>query len=127
MKGKTKGNKTNKRNKSNKHIIILCIDFLNNLKLFHWNTKSYALHISSDILYEELYKSVDRLVESFLQNRIPINTTISISTNPNYFLNKMKLFKKCMNEMDVSNELLSLKDDILVSLDQFEYRLTLKE
>ena len=123
-----KSNKTNKNKSKNKskRIIIICIEFLNNLKLFHWNTKSYASHVSSDILYEELSKSVDRLVESFLQDRIPIKTTIDINTNPNYFLNKMKMFKHCMNEIEVPNELLSLKDDVLVALDQFEYRLTLK-
>ena len=31
-----------------------------------------------------------------------------------------------MTEIDVPKELLSLRDEIIIALDQFEYRLTLK-
>ena len=116
-----------KTKKNNKRTIIICLSFLNNLKLFHWNTRSYAEHIASDSLYEELSKLIDTLVESFLQNRIPIKTTINICTcNNKQFIHKIKEFKHCLNEIDVSNELLSLRDEIIIALDQFEYRLTLK-
>jgi hypothetical protein len=116
-----------KTKKNNKKTIIICLEFLNNLKLFHWNTKSYAEHMASDSLYDELTKLIDTLVESFLQIRQPIKASINLTTmNHSQFLRKMKDFKKNMIELNVSSELLSLKDDILVALDQFEYRLTLK-
>jgi len=41
-------------------------------------------------------------------------------------MKEIKEFKKFMNQVKLSNELLSLRDDIVVALDQFEYRLTLK-
>lgn len=116
-----------KKNTNHKRTIIICLSFLNNLKLFHWNTHSYAEHISSDSLYEELSKLIDTLVESFLQNRIPIKTTITLCTcNTKQFIHKIQEFKKCMIEIDVPKELLSLRDEIIIALDQFEYRLTLK-
>jgi hypothetical protein len=118
-------NKTRKKGtKSN--IIIFCLDFLNNLKLFHWSTHSYSEHMASDELYITLTKKIDKLIESFLQTRIPIKTTIQINTNKSSFLKKLKKFREFMKNLDISYELLSLRDDILIAIDQFEYRLTLK-
>lgn len=117
-----------KTKKNNKRIIVNCLEFLNNLRLFHWNTKSYAQHISSDTLYSRLTYPIDKLVESFLQNRTSINTSLSLKTfNTKQFLGEIKRFKKFINDIDLTKEYLSLKDDIVIALDQFEYRLTLTE
>lgn len=118
-------NKTRKKATKSK-IVICCLDFLNNLKLFHWSTYSYSEHMASDELYITLTKKIDKLIESFLQTRIPIKTTITINTNKLSFLKKMKEFRELMKTIDVSYELLSLRDDILIAIDQFEYRLTFK-
>jgi DNA-binding ferritin-like protein len=128
IQNKSKNKSKNKNTRKNRHskLIVICLDFLNNLKLFHWNTKSYSQHMASDSLYEELTKSIDTLVESFLQERIPIQSIITLCTNPMVFMKKMKDFKIFINEVELPNELLSLRDDIVVALDQFEYRLTLK-
>ncbi len=48
-------NKTRKKGGHGK-TIITCLDFLNNLKLFHWNTHSYSEHMASDELFEDLTK-----------------------------------------------------------------------
>ena len=125
IQNKSKNKNTRKNTKNHSKIIVICLDFLNNLKLFHWNTKSYSQHMASDSLYEELTKSIDTLVESFLQQRIPIQSTITLCTNPMMFMKKLTQFKNYMNEVDLPNELLSLRDDIVVALDQFQYRLTL--
>jgi hypothetical protein len=122
---------TNKMNKTKKNInkgkiIIICLDFLNNLKLFHWTTHSYSEHMASDQLFEELTKKIDTLIESFLQTRIPIKSTIQLNTNKNAFLKKLKEFKTFLINVHLSNELFSLRDDILIDIDQFEYRLTFK-
>ena len=117
---------TNKTRKNDNSTIITCLDFLNNLKLFHWNTHSYSEHMASDQLFEELTKKIDTLIESFLQTRIPIKSTIHLNTNKNSFIKKLKHFKHFMNKVNLPNELYSLRDDILIDIDQFEYRLTLK-
>ena len=120
-------NKTNKTRKNgNSKTIITCLDFLNNLKLFHWNTHSYSEHMASDQLFEELTKKIDRLIESFLQVRIPIRATIQLNTNKTAFLKKLNQFKHFMNKVTLPNELYSLRDEIVIDIDQFEYRLTLK-
>jgi DNA-binding ferritin-like protein len=114
------------KNKEYSKIITKSLEFLNNLKLFHWNTRSYSQHMASDELFEELTKKIDTLIESFLQNRIAIKTTISLNTNPSDFLKKIKDFRMCLILADVPYELKSLVDEILIDIDQFEYRLTLK-
>jgi hypothetical protein len=116
-------NKTRKH--GNKHIIIRSLDFLNNLKLFHWNTHSYSEHMASDELFEHLVKKTDTLIESFLQTRIPIKSTIDINTDKKAFLKKLKDFKQFMQKVHLPNELYSLRDEIVIDIDQFEYRLTL--
>ena len=116
-------NKTKKGH--NKNIIIRSLDFLNNLKLFHWNTHSYSEHMASDELFEHLVKKTDTLIESFLQTRIPIKTTIHINTDKKAFLKKLKDFKDFMQKVHLPNELYSLRDEIVIDIDQFEYRLTL--
>jgi len=119
-------NKTKKnRMKNHGKTIITCLDFLNNLKLFHWNTYSYSEHMASDELFEDLTKKIDKLIESFLQVRVPIRASISLNTNKSAFLKKLKQFKQFMNNVSLPNELYSLRDEIVIDIDQFEYRLTL--
>jgi DNA-binding ferritin-like protein len=121
-----KQNKTKKiRMKNDGKTIITCLDFLNNLKLFHWNTHSYSEHMASDELFEDLTKKIDKLIESFLQVRVPIRASISLNTNKSAFLKKLKQFKQFMNNVSLPNELYSLRDEIVIDVDQFEYRLTL--
>jgi len=111
---------------SKRKTILCSLDFLNNLKLFHWNTHSYSEHMASDELFEDLVKKTDKLIESFLQNRIPINSSISLNTDKKSFLKKLNEFKQMLRTAKLPTELYSLRDDILIDVDQFEYRLTLK-
>ena len=120
-------NKNKTRKNTHGKTIITCLDFLNNLKLFHWNTNSYSEHMASDELFEDLTKKIDKLIESFLQVRVPIKATIQLNTNKMAFLKKLKQFKQFMNKVTLPNELYSLRDEIVIDIDQFEYRLTLRK
>ena len=66
--GKTKKqtnkiNKTRKNNYSRENIIILCLEMLNTVKLYHWKTMKYAEHKATDDLYGELNDKIDEFVE----------------------------------------------------------------
>ena len=117
-------NKTRKQ--SPKNVIVCSLDFLNNLKLFHWNTHSYSEHMASDHLFDDLVKKTDTLIEALLQTRIPIKTFIPLNTDKKVFLKKLKEYKQFMQKVNLPNELYSLRDEIVIDIDQFEYRLTLK-
>ena len=47
-------------------IVKFFIEILNNVKLYHWRTKSYAQHKATDELYEKLNKDIDSFVEVML-------------------------------------------------------------
>lgn len=123
---RNKNSRSNKKGNHNKikSLIECSLDFLNNLKLFHWNTHSYPEHMASDELFEDLVKKTDTLVESLLQIRVPIKTSITLNTDKKSFMNKLNSFKKMMKTVSLPEELYSLRDDILIDIDQFEYRLT---
>ena len=53
----------------------------------------------------ELKEKGYTLIESFLQTRIPIKTTIDINTDKKAFLKKLKDFKQFMQKVHLPNEL----------------------
>jgi len=40
--------------------------FQNELKLYHWRTKSYARHRATDKLTEDMLELIDRFIESYM-------------------------------------------------------------
>lgn len=108
------------------------------IKLYHWNTHSYAAHKSTDELYESLNKHMDRFMEilfgktgkrlSFknISLEIPSISTKKeiekymteckgylVDLNDNIFLHKMSNF-----------DLFTIRDEILGDLNQFLYLLS---
>ncbi len=54
--GPSPGNKTGR-------MAAFLLDFRNNLKAYHWQTKSYARHKTTD----ELIQKLDALIDSFIE------------------------------------------------------------
>ena len=79
-------------------IVITFVEFLNVVKMYHWNTRSYSEHKATDELYEVLGKNIDKFVEIMLgDKRLPtLKTKITIvNTNRVEFMavvNKFKIF-----------------------------------
>ena len=44
-------------------LICLFLEFLNNLKVYHWKTTSYARHKASDDCFQKLQPLIDQFVE----------------------------------------------------------------
>uniref|UniRef100_A0A6C0H6N0 Uncharacterized protein n=1 Tax=viral metagenome TaxID=1070528 RepID=A0A6C0H6N0_9ZZZZ len=131
MKSKTKKNKLSPEN-----IIVFFLNMLNTVKLYHWKTKSFAQHKSTDQLYSELNENIDKFVEVLLgitQKRANLLNTKYIPLNdyPSLFLFKKKIdsyiyFLKQMNSISLfhNTDLLNIRDEILGNLNQFKYLLT---
>ncbi len=66
------GKKTRRVNSSptNKYtqqqIVIMFLQMLNTVKLYHWKTSSYAQHKATDELYTNLNANIDTFVETML-------------------------------------------------------------
>jgi hypothetical protein len=115
-------NKTRKNN--NKSIVIQLLKFSNLLKLFHWNTTSYSLHISSDQFFIAVSLNIDKLVEILLRdNRLPyFQSSISIGVcNNKIFFSKLSQFKSLIISLKKVSSLSNICDDIINDVDHFTY------
>lgn len=136
-----KMNKTRKNNYSRENIIILCLEMLNTIKLYHWKTMKYAEHKATDDLYDDLNGKIDEFVEVLMGKngqRINLSGKKSLKlqdfNNSNAFKNYVEKAKKYLISMTNSknigtsenSDLLNIRDEILGILNKFTYLLTLK-
>ena len=112
--------------KNNSNTAVTVLQFLFILKLFHWNTDSYAKHISSDQLYTSLSSHIDTFIEILMRNDTrPSSMHIpSFSFSLPKFYNALITFRRFMNKFQ-QPELANIRDDIIADIDQFIYRLRL--
>jgi DNA-binding ferritin-like protein len=108
-------------------IVITFVEFLNVVKMYHWNTRSYSEHKATDELYEVLGKNIDKFVEIMLGNkRLPtLKTKITIiNTNRVEFMAIVNKFKIFLLKLNMAPDLMNVRDDILADVDQFIYLLS---
>lgn len=115
------------------------LSILNQLKILHWQTKSFAEHKALGKLYDELDDLVDQFVEVFSGSRgdVPKAQDLFKATAKNYesneacqaYLDECKEF--LMNEVktflnDDDTELYNIRDEMLAAVNKTKYLLTLK-
>ena len=109
-------------------VVKFLLGVLANLRLVHWQTKSYARHVASDSLLSELGSLTDTFVEAHMGRHGPPTVSGSIELldkvdAPKYVKSvrdKLMTFK--IEEPD----LLSVRDDMIVVLNKTLYLFTLK-
>lgn len=122
---------------SQPNIVIMFLQMLNTVKLYHWKTSSYAQHKATDELYSNLNSSVDSFVEIMLGkagNRVNLTGTKSIPlldyTDVAGFKREVEMYKDYLIGLQVDGkkdtDLLNVRDEILGHLNQFTYLLTFK-
>lgn len=148
-------NKTEKRNKTMKHVksikkqiggnkqttiqfIKTTMEFLTSIKMYHWTTKSYPAHKTTDKLYAKLQDLMDTFVETslghyehkqMLQHKIktinvtPIINNKSLEKYTNHYKKELKNIRNKISDKSAS-EIINVIDDILTELDVFLYLLT---
>jgi len=138
-----KQNKTQKKRVSNKysqqHIVIMFLQMLNTVKLYHWKTKSHSQHKATDELYSNLNSTIDKFIEIMLGktgSRINLTGTHSMPlldyTDLSGFKREVEMYKDYLiglsTELDAKNDsdLLNVRDEMLGNLNQFTYLLTFK-
>lgn len=120
-------NKTRKSSKQS--VIVSLLQFSNILKLFHWNTKSYALHVSSDKFYESLNEKIDLLVEILLgRTRLAeFSSSIQIGVySDKISMSKLETFTKLIMSLKKNPLVTNICDDILDIIHHFDYFTVLK-
>jgi hypothetical protein len=106
----------------------------NQIKLFHWQTTSYAKHKATDMLIENLDKNIDRYVEVYMgkYGRPRVrgdNGTITLKN-----MNEMQMLKTIRSAAAIlmnsftpakDTDLLTIRDEMLADLNQIVYLFTL--
>ena len=125
---------------SHQKIVLMFLQMLNTVKLYHWKTTSFAQHKATDELYTNINKNVDSFVEIMLGktgNRVNLkNTTIPLAdcscvSGFEREINKYKQFLINMNNdpkinIHSNSDILAVRDELLGNLNQFTYLLTFK-
>jgi hypothetical protein len=116
--------------------------FLDQIKLYHWQTKIYSRHKATDDLHSELSRLVDNFIETlhgiiiYKHNNYRIklfNNTSIILNNLNdtdglILLSNIKIYLESNDLKRIINnnsDLLNIKDEMLNVINKFTYLFTL--
>ena len=109
-----------------------------NLKLYHWQTASYARHVASDTLGQSLAVSIDRFME-ILQGKKDKRVGSTATSNVSVSLSLMSFdddqislyLRECVQYLqnitmqgivsDADTDLLNIRDDIVGQINQALY------
>lgn len=117
-------------------IITPFLKLLNQLKIFHWQTKSYAEHKAFGKAYENLDELTDKLIEVYMgKNGVPrakFKFNIELDNYDDDHTLFIKNFIEFIQEFKINfdnnsdSEILNIIDEIVAELNQLLYLLTLK-
>lgn len=119
-------------------LVAVFFELLLMVKLYHWNTYSYATHKATDDLHTHLSDNIDRFMEVYLgthsstlpSQRIPGGGSIRLVNldDKKGLATKIAQFKSFLiNNIKPSlgSDLVNIRDEILADINQFLYLLTL--
>lgn len=120
-------------------VSIRFLSFMNQLKLYHWATLSYARHKASDALQQALAPLVDQFVEVYLGKRghsalaqgvrAPFQHTMQVLTEDTIAL-YARGFRAFLTRLPLQRredaELANLRDEMVAHVNQFLYLLELQ-
>ena len=124
-------------NKEKSNIIKVYFELLHAIKLYHWKTKSYAQHKSTDELHDKLSQQMDRFIEVLMgktSSRIDMveqKMNLYDFDNKEEFQHKLFEFRQFLIDLDHvlvqprDNDLFTIRDEMLESVNQFLYLITL--
>jgi hypothetical protein len=114
------------------------LNLRNQIKLYHWQTKVYARHISTDSVLEKLDKSIDEYVEVYAgkygrskmtgKNHIITLNNLTESGAVRLIRASVKYLQgpltRSLNPADM--DLINIRDEMIKDLNQLLYLFTLK-
>ena len=107
------------------------------IKLYHWQTKSYPRHKSTDAVIDSLDTSIDKYVEVYMgkYGRMKMNaSTSTIHVSNLSETSVLKFIKKCIAYLNTDlvkklkeydTDLVNIRDEMLAELNQLLYLFTL--
>lgn len=120
-------------------IVTEFLQTLNMIKLYHWKTESYAAHKATDELHEHLSKNIDQFVEVLMGktdsriNMLQHHLKLYDLSKSKDFKDKILEFRQFLVDLERTfdpvqdTDLFTIRDDMIVHINQFLYLLTLKK
>lgn len=112
------------------------IQFQQQLRIFHWQTQSYAEHKAFGGAYEALDDLIDTFVETFMGafGKSKPTSTFNITLEPldspdtvRDIIDDFEYYLRGMDsELETLTELLNIRDEIMGEVQKLKYLLTLK-
>jgi DNA-binding ferritin-like protein len=117
------------------------MEILMMIKMYHWNTSSYATHQATDELYSKINEHMDQFMEIFMGKtgkRIEMKSEDSITIRNLSSKSKLKsqitAYKSYLVNLNdnpfmrimTNTDLFNIRDELLADLNQFLYLLSLK-
>jgi DNA-binding ferritin-like protein len=112
-------------------MVATLMEMLHTVKLYHWRTHSYSEHKATDNLHEALSEQVDSFVEKLLGSKHTRSSLTHLRMNAYNTLpalqRRIEYYKRYLRGMPASlgTDLLNIRDELLGSLNQFSYMLSL--
>lgn len=127
--------KTMKNTTSGGDIVSVLLGIRNQIKLYHWQTKSFADHKATDDLTAALDTAIDTFVEVYMgkYGRPKVSKSIKLhnfsSNMARQFVEKQTLYllnilPRKLKKTDT--DLLNIRDEILAELNKIRYLFTLR-
>jgi hypothetical protein len=118
-------------------IIFRLIEIEQQMRILHWQTRSYARHQAFGDLYNSLGDLIDQFAEVFMgkYGRFDVDHDHQIKlvnltdiTGDGFFEDNIRFLIGLSSRFDEQNDtdLLNIRDEILASLNKLKYLLTLK-
>ena len=138
---RTRKNSSPTNQHTQQKIVMMFLQMLNTVKLYHWKTYNYSQHKATDQLYTELNENIDTFVETMLGktgDRVNLTKQKTIPlfdfTNLIDFTKEIEKYKTFLINMNIeaginitnNSDLFNIRDEILGNLNQFTYLLTLE-
>jgi DNA-binding ferritin-like protein len=123
-----------RKNRNVNNVVQIFIELLNVIKLYHWKTKSFPQHKSTDELYASLNERIDTFIEVLLGKlgTRPQQSVFRINaynfSSEKELLNYLAKIKKELLRMNTlfktDSDLLNIRDEIMADIHKFEYLLS---
>jgi hypothetical protein len=117
------------RKKLSRPITLYFLEVLNSIKLFHWNTSSFAAHKAADQLHDKLSDLIDKFVEILLRDKqlasFKVNAPVFNLSKPN-LIRYISKFDSYILSLNLDNDLANIRDEMTAEIHQFFYLLRLK-
>ena len=119
-------------------IAIIFLNFRDSMKIYHWQTMSYARHKASDKLLKNISENIDKFIEVMQGCRnerlvLPVNNEMKLDNqSDSTALSLLNSFKKWLQFnlggylKKEETDLFNIRDEILADVNQTLYLFSLK-